>query len=651
MTYYPRLFAPFTLGSRTAPNRIVSTSHATAYDADGLITERLIDYEARKAEGGAGIVSVFGSASVDPDSVASFGSVRLWDSANDEALTRLAERVHSAGALILTQATHMGRRGNTMKRGVLSAPSAVPEPLHREIPHALTTPEIERIIERFAEAAARLERCGFDGIELQGGGGQLIEQFFGVATNQRTDRFGGNLEDRTRFAAEVVQAISGAVSDGFIIGIKLSGDPSTTDYGLTPEDMRAVAKHLDGLGRLNFFNVAGSPAATHKSTARSIPSAYMPLGTNVDLAREMRNVVSTPILVAGRILEPEQAEQVLAEGGADLIGMTRAIIADPDLPRRSKRGEFHEVRPCISINEGCIGRLYQGLEVRCVVNPAIAHPELATIEAASDPKRVVVVGAGPAGLEAARSAAARGHSTVLVEAATTIGGQLRYAQQVEDSPRYQQYLDWVARQLEAHHVEIRLETVIDRGLLTKLEPDSVIIATGADDYVPAAMTHPVVATDVDLYRGTASNSTGRVLVYDVEGHGRGPQAARWLKSAGATSVALATDLMHVSELIDPTQVAPVYSRLAEAGVRLLPNMSLGQDGSALVEQWTEEEVPLERFDMVVTVGFRRVRNHAAIELDDGPWSLDVIGDAFAPRRLADAVLEGVRAGAVNGQLR
>lgn len=650
MEQFPKLFEPLHLGSRTAKNRIVSTSHATAYDKDGLITDRLVNYEARKAEGGAGIVSIFGSASVDQASAASFGSVRLWDPANEPQLRELADRVHAEGALILTQATHMGRRGNTMKRGMLGAPSAVPEPLHREIPHALSTAETERIIQLFAEAAARLERCGFDGIELQGGGGQLIEQFFSPVTNLRKDRFGGSLQDRARFAIEVIEAISAAVSPGFIIGIKLSGDPSTTDFGMSPEDMRSVAKTLDGLGRLNFFNIAGSPAATHKSTARSIPSAYMPMGTNVDLASGMRQVLQAPVLVAGRIVNPTQAEQVLVDGHADLVGMTRAIIADPDLPVRTAKGEFDQVRPCININEGCIGRLYKGLEVRCVVNPAIAHPELATIEVTTTPMRVVVVGGGPAGLEAARSAALRGHRTVLVESEAELGGQLRFARVPEDSPRYDQYLTWIQRQLDRLGVDVRLATTADAALLEQLGADHVIVATGAKDFVPQTIRHPNTATDVDLYGGAINGFNGRALVYDVDGQGRGPQAARWLAKSGATAVTLATDLMHVAQNIDPTQLAPVLTLLAKSKVKLVPSMLLREDGDGLFQEWTDETLDFADYDLIVTVGYRAVASEFE-SAHDSKGSIEVIGDAFAPRRMADAVLEGVKAGTSHNSVR
>ena len=266
------LFSPIKVGDREVKNRIVSTAHATGFDQGGRLSERHLRYHERKAAGGAGLVMTFGSASVYKESSAAYGSVSLWNPENEPFLRDLAERVHAHEALIMSQATHMGRRGDSALSGrPLQAPSAVPEGVHREIPHVLRTNEIESIVAAFAEAAARLERCGWDGMEVTSFGGHLIEQFWSPTINKRTDRYGGNLTGRMRFSIEVIQAVAESVSDRFILGFRLTGDPLTDVIGFDRDDMLEIATRLDELGRIDLFNVSGGTGATYASQAATVP--------------------------------------------------------------------------------------------------------------------------------------------------------------------------------------------------------------------------------------------------------------------------------------------------------------------------------------------------------------------------------------------
>jgi dimethylglycine catabolism A len=312
-TRFRRLFEPIRIGSRAAKNRIASTAHATGYDVDGLLTRSYVEYHARKAQGGAGIILAFGSASVHRGSMASYGSVRLWDPVNEPHLRELARRAHEHGALILSQATHMGRRGNTLRGGgPLQAPGAVPEPVHREIPHVITIAEIQEVIQAFAGAARRLEACGWDGIEITSFGGHLIEQFWSPVINRRTDKYGGDFNGRMRFAEEVIRAVTEAVSEDFIIGFRMTGDPMTGEGGLSREDMLEIAQRLDSLSLIHLFNISGGTGATLASQAATVPPVFFPPGCYNHLAHAMKEVVSVPVLVAGRILTPEQAEAAAA---------------------------------------------------------------------------------------------------------------------------------------------------------------------------------------------------------------------------------------------------------------------------------------------------------------------------------------------------
>src|SRR5689334_19622134 len=294
----PHLFAPLELRARVLRNRIVSTPHATGWGRDGLIDQREVDYHVRKAAGGCALVMTFGSASVDPTTAASYGSISLWDERNEPALRALADGVHEHGALVMSQMTHMGRRGTSTLTGIpLRAPSDLPEGVHLEVPVPLAASEIPVIVQRFAEAAARLERCGWDGCEVTSFGGHLIEQFFDPAINTRTDEYGGSLENRTRFGREVLAAVRAAVSDRFIVGFRMAADQRLTG-GLGPADMIEIAKSLASTGAIDVFSVSAGTGATRLSSAYFVPPDELPEGVYNDLARRFREAVRIPVIVA-----------------------------------------------------------------------------------------------------------------------------------------------------------------------------------------------------------------------------------------------------------------------------------------------------------------------------------------------------------------
>ena len=433
-------------------NRIVSTPHATGWGRDGLIDPREVDYHVRKAAGGCALVMTFGSASVDPTTAASYGSIALWDERNEPALRALADGVHGHGARCISQMTHMGRRGTSTLTGIpLRAPSDVPEGVHLEVPVPLAVSEIPAIVQRFADAAARLERCGWDGCEVTSFGGHLIEQFFDPGVNTRTDAYGGSLENRTRFGREVLEAVRAAVSDDFIVGFRMAVDQCLTG-GLGPDELIEVARSLAASGAIDLFSVSGGTGATRLSTAYFVPGDELPEGVYNERARRFREAVGVPVVVAGRNVEPAMADACVA-GGVDLVAMTRAIIADPDLPAKARAGRA--ARPCIGLNEGCIGRLYTDRPMWCSVNPGIRDPELAELAPAATAGRIVVVGGGVAGLEAARAAALRGHGVVLFERRSQLGGRARLAGTRRGRERWARYVDWLQDEAEAAGAELR----------------------------------------------------------------------------------------------------------------------------------------------------------------------------------------------------
>jgi 2,4-dienoyl-CoA reductase-like NADH-dependent reductase (Old Yellow Enzyme family) len=648
---YPLLQSSFEIRGRRLRNRIVSTPHATGWSRDGLIDRSEVDYHVRKAAGGCGLVMTFGSASVDPSTEASYGSIALWDERNEPALRALADSVHEHGGLVISQMTHMGRRGTSVISGIpLRAPSDLPEGVHMEVPVPLATDELPAIVERFAEVARRLERCGLDGAEVTSFGGHLIEQFFDPLVNTRTDEYGGSLENRTRLAHEVLAAVRAAVSDSFIVGFRMAVDQCLTG-GLGPDDMIEIARSLATSGAVDLFSVSGGTGATRLSTGYFVPGDMLPEGVYNERAIRFRREVGIPTLVAGRIVEPDMAEDVLA-GGVDLVAMTRAMIADPDLALKIADGRRH--RPCIGLNDGCIGRLYTGMPMYCSVNPAVRDPSLADVVRAAEPARIVVVGGGVAGLEAARAAALRGHQVVLFERRSVFGGRARLAGLRSGRERWHRYIDWLREDAEAAGAEIRVGVEAEADAVLAEAPDAVIVATGSVLRPEARLPGPVPVLDVDkLLEGGATilpdASLGSALILDDDGAQLAPTAAEMLVAAGF-EVEIATTHPAVGDLIDATQLPFVLQRLAQDGVRLTPNVvgvASSLNAVTLRHLYSEADEQREGIAVVVIAGRRKALTTLSDELAAAAPELPVVvvGDALSPRTLLDATAEGARAGA------
>jgi dimethylglycine catabolism A len=652
---WPTLFSPFQIGRRTVLNRIVSTPHATGWGHGGLLTQAEVEYQVRKAAGGTGLVMTFGSAAVDPTSAASYGSISLWDERNDDLLRELAERVHEHGALIMSQMTHMGRRGNSLLSGVaLKAASDLPEGVHREVPAVFTENELAVLVGRFGHAARRLMDLGWDGAEVTSYGGHLIEQFFDPNINTRTDRYGGSLENRVRFGREVLQAVRESTSEDFLVGFRMTGDQMLPSGGMSPDELVEVAQAMTADGTVDLLSISLGTGATARTTSIFVPGDALPENVAGAMGGRMRSATGVPVLVAGRILNPEVAERALTENGVDLVAMTRAIIADADLPRKSAAGITP--RPCISLNEGCIGRLYQGLPMWCSVNPGVREPELDLLPEASKQegptRRIVVIGGGVAGAEAAYRAAERGSEVVLLERSERLGGRAELAGRRPGRERWALYLDWLAERLKTTDVDVRLgvEPTVDDVLA--FSPDVVVLATGSAPRRPAWATKaptPVIdADDVVANTPQPEGSGQTAMLVDEEGGFVAATAAEALASAG-WSVRIATRFTSVAAYVDPTQIWWVRRRLKQAGIEFIESVAPEHDGSAwsLIDLESDETLPAGQVDLVIYAGPRRSLDELSDRLTAAQPDLEVVrvGDALAPRTLLDAVAEGARAGA------
>jgi 2,4-dienoyl-CoA reductase-like NADH-dependent reductase (Old Yellow Enzyme family) len=639
---FPTLFSPLSIKGLTLKNRVASTPHSDGMAEDGLVTERLIAYFRAKAVGGAGLVMGPAGGAVHATSPTRAGGLELYRLEAAPGLARLAQTVHAAGAAYIPQLTHWGRRGASGDRpDPLLAPSAIPEPVSGENPRALGENEIADIVAGYAETARRVEAAGADGVDIVAFANHLPDQFWSPLSNQRHDRYGGSLENRMRFSLEVLRAIRSAVAPGFVVGMRISGD-EMIDGGLGPRELQEIAGHIARSGLLDYLSVSGGAGMTPWAQAAVVPGHWWPQGCYAGYAKAMREIAGgLPILYAGRVVRPEMAERLLADGACDIVAMTRGILADPELPNKAREGRLGEIRHCVGANV-CIGRRYGHYQpVACVYNPSAGRErEMEPLVPASRPRRIVVVGGGPAGLEAARVAAERGHRVVLFEAAAELGGHVLLEAAVPHRHELRGMPDYYRRQLARLGVDTRLGTRATAETVRAARPDAVVVATGSRSLLPdlALDGLPVMSAD-DVLAGRRVD--GRVLVWDDDGRFRGPGAALLLARHGAR-VEIVTPDLHVGLKLDPSNIVPFYRHLFEAGIALTPNHEVTGAASRSVRLrnvFTRAEMERAPVDALVFSPLRRVPDDALYHALAATLETHLVGDASAARPTEKVILE------------
>ncbi|MFY0611985.1 MAG: NADH:flavin oxidoreductase, partial [Hyphomicrobiaceae bacterium] len=467
------LLQPFQLKHLRLRNRIMSTSHACGLEEGGMPRDRYQAYYEEKAKGGIGLAMFGGSSNVAIDSPSVFQQLNVGVNDVIPHLQNLSHRVHAHGAALMCQITHLGRRGESNKGAFLPtiAPSVVRETLHRSIPKEMEPSDFERVIDAYAAAARRCKVGGLDGIETLSGA-HLIGQFLSPVTNHRTDQYGGSLENRCRFGLEVFEAIRKAVGDDYIVGFRFIVDEGH-DAGLGFDDCVAIARIFEASGMVDFFNAIYGRMDTQISLAvDNMPGMSSPLAPWLDKAAAFKAQVSLPVFHAARITDISTARHAVREGLLDLVGMTRAHIADPHLVNKLAAGDEDRIRPCVGATH-CMSELRPA----CLHNPATGRENVLrhTIERAAIPRKVVVVGAGPAGLEAARVCGERGHDVVLFEAAARPGGQVLLASEAGWRKDIINIVNWRADEAARLGVDLRLNTFAARDDVISEAPDLVVI--------------------------------------------------------------------------------------------------------------------------------------------------------------------------------
>ncbi len=575
---YPYLFKPLTLNQLVLRNRIVSTAHAEVYaEPGGLPGERYLRYYEEKARGGVGLAVCGGSSPVSIDSPQGWWkSVNLATDAVMEPLSRLAETMHQHGAKIMIQATHMGRRSSFHGEHWphLMTPSGVREPVHRGNAKTIEPEEIRRIIGDFAAAAQRVQQAGLDGIEISAAHQHLIDQFWSRRTNFRTDEWGGSLENRLRFGIEVLTAVREAVGADFCIGLRMCGDEFHDD-GLDHAQLKEIAQAMSETGLIDYLGVIGSGADTHNTLANCMPPMALPPEPFVHLAAGIRAVVKVPVMHAQSIRDAGQAERLLAQGMVDLVGMTRAQIADPHMVIKIRDGREDQIKQCVGANY-CIDRQYDGLDVLCIQNAATSREQTMphVITKTQGPKRkVVVVGAGPAGLEAARVARERGHAVVLFEKDQEIGGQIMLAAKAPQREQMAGIVRWFDLETKRLRIDRRLGVAADAAMILAEQPDIIVLATGGTSFtgqVPAwGVAEGLAVSAWDILAGRVAPQQN-VLVYDGVSTHAGAGVADFMSSRGSL-VEIVTPDVKVADACGGTTFPIFYRRLYAQRVIHTPN--------------------------------------------------------------------------------
>src|SRR5438094_2059903 len=644
------LFTPVQVGSVTLKNRIYSSGHAEAMAEGGRPTARLARYHEAKARGGCALTIFGGSSSVHPSSpAAAWKQIANHDDSIIPAYRAIADAVHRHDCLAFTQLTHLGRRAQSDPEvsPVLLAPSQIPERVHREVPHELEPEQIAALVPAFGEAARRCRAGHLDGIEISMAHNHLIDQFWCPLFNQRTDEYGGSLENRMRFAFEVLAEIRREVGRDFVVGARISGDEFTAG-GLSAHDMAEIARRLAASGPVDFLSIIGGGAHTYSLQAAAVPNMSFPTAVYVPLAEAIKQAApALPILHASRIVDPIQADQLAAAGQIDVVGMTRALIADPELPRKAREGRLDDIRRCVGANEGCIDRIYQGKAVTCVQNPATGREgELGDLRRAATAKRVVVVGGGVAGLEAARVAALRGCRVVLMEKATELGGQILLAARAPARAEYAGIVRFLASQVEKLGVDVRLGMEATPALVLGEHPDAVVIATGSHPHIPPVpgSDGKHVVTDRDVLGGEATVGSHVVVIDDVHTE-QALSTAELLLDQGKR-VEVISPLFYVGQDIGVTSIAPLYTRLYTKGAVLTPCSELrAVEGSTVIVRnvFSGAERRIESVDTVVLATGSRSTDALYRALKGQVPALYAAGDCVAPRGVHQAILDGTRA--------
>ncbi len=647
---FPHLFCELKVGPITLKNRIFSSGHQTVMNTNGLPTDQMIAYQSAKAKGGAGLIIT--ESSRPHETALQLGY--YMDVSTDrciDSLSRMAAAVKAHGAHIFGQLGHPGalaiRRLNGVHKPVYSA-SVVHGNRFKNVARALSLSQIDDIVLAYASAAVRYSKAGYDGIEIMASHGVLPAQFLNPKVNHRTDEYGGSAENRSRFTLEILRAVRAAIGPDMVLGIRLSLDEKEEQCGLSPEQTLPLCKVLDGEGLVDYFNITGGTMSTERSSVNVVP----PMGFDAEYlhtdSAHLKSLVSRPVFFAGRINQPQIAEGLLEKNIVDLCGMTRAMIADPNMPVKAKEGRVDDIVACIACNQGCIEHMMSGEPVSCIQTPSTGREcELSATPDAVESQKVLVIGGGPAGMQAAVTAAERGHEVTLHEASSLLGGKALLAQLLPGREEFGGLVTNLQHKLEKLGVQVNLNSKVTAHSTVLQECNSVIMATGSTPHLPDPELFDgmqVIHAEAILSGQSPSNSS--VVVYDWRGDWVAIGVAERLAREGYV-VTFVTEDNGIGQLMPSYVRSDLIGRCHRLGVKFEINTRLygAQDDTVfLTHALSGEPVMIEDIDTLVLATGTTPEVTLEPALSASGKTYQVIGDCLSPRSAEEAVYEGWKAG-------
>jgi mycofactocin system FadH/OYE family oxidoreductase 2 len=653
-TGFPHLLSPMRIGNMQVRNRIVTSAHATALPTERKPNRRLAQYHAARAKGGVGLI-ILENSRVHPTGRGGPIALEGWHEANIPHFRMVADAVHEHGAKIVAQLHHPGRNANSQDTLLpVWAPSGTPIPFanpsgSNELPHEMTQEEIAELLRWWARCAGYMKAAGMDGVEIHGAHGFLICQFLSQVTNSRRDEYGGSLRNRARFGIEVARAVRQAVGKDFVVGMRLSGD-ELIPGGVEPGERVQVAQWLEETGDLDFLHISHSVEYAALSLSQQVADMSWPQGNYVHLAEAVKKATKgIPVFTVCRIVDPVMAESIVAEGPADMVCMTRAHLADAEIGRKLMEGRPADVRPCIGCNQGCCGRaLVVGKPIGCTVNPeAGREEELGDIAPAGKKKNVVVIGGGPAGMEAARVAALRGHRVTLFESGDRLGGQINTLVRAPHRQEFGNATQWLERQVKQLGVDVRMNMKATPGIVPQ-GTDAVIVATGSAPQMPALAGSdgkgaPPCATIYDVLEGRVRIERGqRIVLIDDEGNYRAGGTADFMAERGA-EVHHVTGASAIGKALHLVIQTPLLFRLRQKGVQFRTDREVERvEGRSVVLKhvYGGAAETIDKVDLIVTASWNRPDGlYEQFKQSGAVQELFAVGDCVAARSCLEAIRE------------
>jgi len=648
---YKHLLSPFKIshpgGELEVRNRILVSAHVPGFAENRQAGEHYIAYHRRYAAEGVGM-QITGGTPVHKSGLLSTRQDALWnlDDSIVPGYRKLSAAVHEEGGRMLAQLAHSGGTVKIAEPGITTwSASAIRSAATGHVSHAMSVDEINEVIVAYADAATRVREGELDGVEILAAFGFLPQAFLSPLTNHRDDFYGGSLENRMRFLTELLVSVRSRLGAHQILGVRLPGNEFEPG-GLSLSDMSRVCIELSDRGLVDYFNITAHTNFTHTGRSKHWPPTPAPHGGFVDLAAGIKAQVSLPVFTVGRIIDPSHAESIIANGQADMVGMTRAHICDPGIVRKIQAGKVQQIRPCVGANS-CIANRYAGKSIRCMHNPEVKSAGM-PLQKSPVSRRVAVIGAGPGGLEAARFCALRGHSVRVYEKSANPGGQLAYWSSVESMSELTRITRWRVSELSRLGVALELNKKITHPELVKLNVDDIIVATGATDRVgrlPVQESSLPVLTPMQFLDQDIEGLEKAIVVSDGRGQA-GLVCAERLLEAGA-SVEIVSEDVAVAHDLDPTNRNAWYERLGQRGVEFTAQTVVEQVSSAsitLSNVYSRKTSERHAIDLIVDWSGGQSENSllGTHQNQQVQYNLHAIGDCMAPRSVEIAMAEALQ---------